>query len=142
MIFVGSKKKCDFVRPAQSSLGDKIELELLIWDKKVGFESVYEKLEEHLPSNDDALGVLQKEYDSHSSKLVTSFKASLGDKKTVDIVGGLSLCLSVKGSDEMGTLQKSAVLTNKVLKRFFVSFIYWHIIFSLCKRILFYRHFY
>jgi len=119
-IFVGSKKKCDFVRPAENALG-KMKLELLVWDKKAGFESLYHNLEQYLPSKDKALGVLQKEYDSHSSKLVDTFKVSLGERKTVDITGGLSLCLSVKGSDEMGTLQKSAVLTNKVLKRFFVS---------------------
>ena len=122
LVFIGSKKKCDFVRSAVDALNG-IKFEILIWDKKADIEPLLEKIRAFIPEKNESIGVLQKEYEKHSSKLVSAVHGITKEKKIVDITGGVSLCLSVKDGDEMGTLQKSAVLTNKVLKRFFVSFI-------------------
>eukprot|EP00814_Leptocylindrus_danicus_P000428 CAMPEP_0116039816 /NCGR_PEP_ID=MMETSP0321-20121206/23886_1 /TAXON_ID=163516 /ORGANISM="Leptocylindrus danicus var. danicus, Strain B650" /LENGTH=1054 /DNA_ID=CAMNT_0003519307 /DNA_START=38 /DNA_END=3202 /DNA_ORIENTATION=+ len=119
LVFVGSKKKCEFLRPAVGST-KKIDIEIIVWNKKDGVESVINEIADYLPAETNTVGVLKKEYDSHTSKLVVAIKKTIGGREIVDVSHGLSLCLGVKAPEEAELLQKSAVLTNKVLKHFFI----------------------
>lgn len=55
-----------------------------------------EDIAEHLPSETNTVGVLKKEYDSHTSKLVVAMKKAIGEREVVDVSHGISLCLGVK----------------------------------------------
>jgi len=116
---IATRKKCEFLEPAVKYIEEQnespISLNIVTRSKTSDLEELFSKvLEEASIDKEDNIGMLTKE-DKYSNSKITDQWNNLFENK-VDVSGGLSLLMSVKDSNELDTLKKSSILSNKVLK--------------------------
>ena len=128
--FCGSKKKCEFLKEAASTLPSSStvkEIHLLTRNKEDGNAENYETLWNQAMGprvNDETrkLGVFLKERAANlSSKgLLGPWEERLDREKDsidfIDVAPGVSFAMSIKDEAELKLMKQSSVLTNKVMK--------------------------
>lgn len=132
----GTKKKCEFIRPAVGKDKD-FTIHLLQRNKEDGNAENYATLLKHVTddggnsSSPVKVGVLMKERsmnkESGEKSIVQAYEGKLEenvDAKKIDLVDathGLALVMAVKDESERDLMKKSSVLSNKVMKHGFVK---------------------
>eukprot|EP00535_Pseudo-nitzschia_heimii_P005464 CAMPEP_0197184124 /NCGR_PEP_ID=MMETSP1423-20130617/9230_1 /TAXON_ID=476441 /ORGANISM="Pseudo-nitzschia heimii, Strain UNC1101" /LENGTH=1058 /DNA_ID=CAMNT_0042634865 /DNA_START=170 /DNA_END=3342 /DNA_ORIENTATION=+ len=133
----GTKKKCDFIRPAVGK--DKnFTIHFLLRNKEDGNAENYATLlklvkgdDGDSSSNPTKVGVLMKERsvnkESGEKSIVQPYEGKLDETveaksiELVDATHGLALVMAVKDESERDLMKKSSVLSNKVMKHGFVK---------------------
>lgn len=132
----GTKKKCEFIRPAVGKDKD-FTIHLLLRNKEDGNAENYATLLKHATSGGDdstnatKVGVLMKERsmnkESGEKSIVQAYEGKLEENveakriELVDATHGLALVMAVKDESERDLMKKSSVLSNKVMKHGFVK---------------------
>lgn len=132
----GTKKKCEFIRPAVGKNKD-FTIHLLLRNKDDGNAENYSTLLKHATGDDGdnsdptKVGVLMKERsmnkESGEKSIVQAYEGKLEENveskkiELVDATHGLALVMAVKDDSERDLMKKSSVLSNKVMKHGFVK---------------------
>ena len=121
--FLGTSKKCKFLEPAKEALprGSIQSLDLLVKNKEDNNVQNYQELWNRANLNKSKAGLYLKERASNLTRggLLQGWEEKLNaieENQLVDITQGVSFVLSVKDTEELDTLKKSSVLSNKVMK--------------------------
>ena len=124
----GTKKKCEFIRPAVGKDKD-FTIHLLLRNKEDGNAENYATLlKEATAGGATKVGVLMKERsinkEAGEKSIVQSYEGKLEENDKVELVDathGLALVMAVKDETERDLMKKSSVLSNKVMKHGFVK---------------------
>ena len=132
-----AKKKCDFLQSAASSVNEGSSIKsvtLLVRNKSDENEENYSKLLAEAMKwkgeNDEKvkIGMLVKEWDMNAkgrNPVVAGWQQKLDNEKdaieTVEVSVGLGHVMAIKDKTELDCIKKSSVLSNKVLKHFFIK---------------------
>lgn len=127
----GTKKKCEFIRPAVGK-EDDFKIHLLLRNKEDGNAENYATLLKEASSDEPTkVGVLAKERamnkESGGKSIVQGYEGKLEENvqankiELVDATHGLALVMAVKDESERDLMKKSSVLSNKVMKHGFVK---------------------
>jgi nucleosome binding factor SPN SPT16 subunit len=135
----GTKKKCEFIRPAVGKDKD-FTIHLLLRSKEDGNAENYATLLKQATggaggdassSTPAKVGVLMKERsmnkESGDKSIVQAYEGKLEENveaksiELVDATHGLALVMAVKDESERDLIKKSSVLSNKVMKHGFVK---------------------
>ena len=135
----GTKRKCEFIRPAVGKDKD-FTIHLLLRSKEDGNAENYATLLKQATGGaggDDSsstpakVGVLMKERsmnkESGDKSIVQAYEGKLEENveakciELVDATHGLALVMAVKDESERDLIKKSSVLSNKVMKHGFVK---------------------
>jgi len=132
----GTKKKCEFIRPAVGKDKD-FTIHLLLRNKEDGNAENYATLlKQAMVGSDDGgspakVGVLMKERslnkESGEKSIVQAYEGKLDENveakkiELVDATHGLAFVMAIKDDFERDLMKKSSILSNKVMKHGFVK---------------------
>jgi nucleosome binding factor SPN SPT16 subunit len=130
----GTKKKCEFIRPAVGK-DENFTIHLLLRNKEDGNAENYATMLKNATSGSDGsatkIGVLMKERSmnkqSGEKSIVQGYEGRLDENveekkiELVDATHGLAIVMAVKDESERDLMKKSSVLSNKVMKHAFVK---------------------
>jgi len=130
----GTKKKCEFIRPAIGK-DENFTIHLLLRNKEDGNAENYATMLKNATSSSDGsatkIGVLMKERsmnkESGEKSIVQGYEGRLDETveekkiELVDATHGLAIVMAVKDESERDLMRKSSVLSNKVMKHAFVK---------------------
>jgi nucleosome binding factor SPN SPT16 subunit len=137
--FMGTKKKCDFLKPAADNFPEKTsikEINLLVRSKEnSNSENLNVLWKNALASRIDDekrnIGVIFKEREANiegggilapwEMKLNADIESATPSIALVDVASGISFAMAIKDETELDLLKKSSVLSNKVMKHGFVK---------------------
>ena len=138
LLFLATKKKCDFIqtavdkKPRNSAI---TKMTILVRDKEDNNAANFSTLLNEVESCRDGLeekekvkiGVFAKEYESNTTTKnpnVTGWQeqvdAASETTETVDVSSAMGFVMMVKDASELDCMKKSSVLSNKVLKHYFI----------------------
>ncbi len=137
LLFLATKKKCDFVRTAVEHKSNIIT-NVTVMERSKGDNnaqnystllSEVESCREGLEEKDKVkIGVFAKEYSTNTetkNPIVTGWQeqidAASETVETVDVTSAMGFVMMVKDPYELDCMKKSSVLSNKVLKHHFVN---------------------
>lgn len=137
LLFLATKKKCDFVKTALGHKSSTIT-NITIMERNKGdgnaqnystLLSEVESCREGLGEKDKVkIGVFAKEYSTNTetkNPIVTGWQeqidAASETVETVDVTSAMGFVMMVKDPYELDCMKKSSVLSNKVLKHHFVN---------------------
>ena len=132
-----AKRKCEFLQGAVDNVPESsniVNVTLLVRNKSDGNEENLSKLWDEAMKckgeNDEKvkIGVLFKEWGLNTegkNPVVSGWQQKIDSEKeaieVVEVSAGLGHVMAVKDSKELDCLKKSSVLSNKVLKHFFIK---------------------
>jgi len=135
--FLGTKRKCDFIRPATENVPEKNpikEIHILLRNKEDGNAANYatlwdEALAARVNGEKRAMGVILKECEANAATggILAPWEAKLteqaaaGEIEIKDVAHGLAFAMSVKDDNELDLIKKSSVLSNKVMKHGYIK---------------------
>jgi nucleosome binding factor SPN SPT16 subunit len=137
-IFVATKKKCDFIQTAVDQLPKSSTItKITVLERNKGdnnaenYATLMEEVEsckEGVAENEKIkIGIFAKEYDGNTktkNPIVTGWQEQIDSSnetiETVDVTSAMGYIMMVKDTAELDCMKKSSVLSNKVLKHFFI----------------------
>ena len=139
LLFLATKKKCEFVQTAvdQRPKSSKItQVTILERNKEDANANNYSTLLTEVESCRDGIeddkqkvkiGIFAKEYEGNTktkNPIVTGWQELIEGAsetvETVDVTSAMGFVMMVKDDNELDCMKKSSVLSNKVLKHFFI----------------------